>query len=157
MLLGYATVFMPSYARATPGQRPFVGISLRNQGMDQASPKAWRRQPKQFRFIGTEPLSAPKAMTSSSLACQWLPAWLHTSLVCPGSPPTLQKIWGNGRHGDILKNSIAHSSFETGFKGTGGDLFKGQFVSTRKLILPFSSPVEAEEYFSHTGSQLVWR
>ena len=31
--------------------------------MDRASLKAWQQQPKQFGIAGTEPISAPRAMT----------------------------------------------------------------------------------------------
>lgn len=122
MLPGYATVFVPSYAGATPGQKPFVGISLRNQGMDQASPKAWQWQVKQIGFMRAEPVFCDKSHDSpvaTSMAVHF------PSL--PRLPTNPKKIWGNGSHGGRLKNSLAHSCFNKGFKKHRGTISNGSF------------------------------
>lgn len=53
-------VFEPSCAGGHPRAE---AVRKGNQGMGQASPEAWPWQPQPLAFTGTEPVSAPRAMT----------------------------------------------------------------------------------------------
>lgn len=141
-------------APGPPPGSPFVGISLRFQGMDQASPKAWWGQPKQTGFIGTEPISAPRA---TALWFLGTPARLHSSQAHLGSPPALQKIWGNGRHEDKLKNSITYSSFENRVYRHWETISKGSLWACTSSSCPSPVPWKQRNYFSCAGSRLVQR